>query len=693
MRSQLFLFLLPLVVFGQFLDRPNVVLFMADDMGMGDSSAYQFFTGNSDVQQIHTPAMQKLANMGILFTDAHTPSSRCTPTRYGLLTGRYPWRARMKHWVLFGVQGDPLIEEDRPTLATLFRSCGYATAMVGKWHLGLRFTRQDGRPAAGWEDADLTKDVFDGPCDHGFDYARFTSRSHGTSGPDAGTTHLRIGKNKKGDRNTPVQSIGPGHIHNRRIIGATGQGKQLIKKGENAYDLHSLGSRHSDNAMEFLNQHLRNRETSFDPFFLYYPSNSNHGPYTVGEKIGGRKIKGAGRMISGDSASVRLDYIYENDVALDRLLTFLEKTKDPRRPSRKLIENTIVIFTSDNGAEVKSKTATGPVRSNKGSCYEGGHRVPFIVSWPEGKIGDGDAESPGKKSEELIGLQDLYCTFSKILGKPLPNLREGEKGAEDSYNILPAWQGKLLPHRPMFYNDHKEAKNGAACAVRIDNPIVAGKPMKGKWKIFFNDSLTRFGKASAVELFELSSDPMESKNRIAEKGLKPLIQELISIALLHRNTGGHRFVEFAPEKRFVFDWKKPLPVPSPITFFVSTKGGDGIRDAEGLGIKGKGSPRVDPGEAFAIRFESDVLVESIGLTAGKEGTCGGSLRMGNRSALAIYCTDADNDAKDQQGIISDLGVLKKGEMLILDPSPHWGAESPGSWKLESLAVRPFGEIK
>ncbi|HAD20958.1 MAG TPA: hypothetical protein DCF87_02455, partial [Opitutae bacterium] len=130
-----FLFLLPVIAYSQISDRPNVVLFMADDMGMGDSSAYQFFTGNSDAQQVHTPAMQKLANMGMLFTDAHTPSSRCTPTRYGLLTGRYPWRARMKHWVLFGVQGDPLIEEDRPTLATLFRSCGYATAMVGKWHL------------------------------------------------------------------------------------------------------------------------------------------------------------------------------------------------------------------------------------------------------------------------------------------------------------------------------------------------------------------------------------------------------------------------------------------------------------------------------------------------------------------------------------------------------------------------------
>ena len=689
MKYPIFLFLLPLLVFGQFLDRPNVVLFMADDMGMGDSSAYQFLTGNSDTQQIHTPAMQKLANMGMLFTDAHTPSSRCTPTRYGLLTGRYPWRARMKHWVLFGVQGDPLIEEDRPTLATLFRSCGYATAMVGKWHLGLRYTRQDGRPAAGWEDADLTKDVFDGPCDHGFDYARFTSRSHGTSGPNAGTTGPKAAKNKKGNRNTPTQTTGPGHIHNRRIIGATGNGKQLANTGDLAYDLHSLGSRHSDHAMEFLTQHLRNRETSFDPFFLYYPSNSNHGPYTVDTEIGEKKIKGSGRMVSGDPASVRLDYIYENDVALGRLLDFLQETRDPRRPSRKLIENTIIIFTSDNGAEVTAKTATGPVRSNKGSCYEGGHRVPFIVSWPEGKIGNGDAESPGNKSDELVGLQDLYSTFSKILGKPLPNLKEGEKGAEDSYNILPAWEGKPLAHRPMFYNDHKEAKNGAACAMRIDNPIVEEKPIKGKWKIFFDDSLLRYGKAIPTELFELSSDPMESKNRIAEKGLKPLIQELITTARLHRNVGGHRFISIVPKKRLKFDWRNPLPVPSPLTFFVSVKGGDGVRDEKGLGIKGKESERVEPGEAFAIRFETDVLIESIGITAGKEGSCGGSLRMGNRSALAIYCTDADNDAKDQEGIISDLGILKKGEMLILDPSPHWGVEAPGSWKLQSLTVRPY----
>ena len=680
MKLLLFLPLIPFIVFSQIPDQPNVVLFMADDMGMGDTSAYQFFTKNSDDQQVHTPAMEKLASLGMLFTDAHTPSSRCTPTRYGLLTGRYPWRARMKHWVLFGVQGDPLIEEDRPTLATLFRSQGYATAMVGKWHLGLRFTQTNGKPAAGWEDADLTKDVFNGPCDHGFDYARFTSRSHGTSGPNAGTTGPKTNKN----RNTPTQSIGPGHIHNRRIIGATGKGKQLAKAGEKAYDLHSLGSRHSNHAMEFIDQHTRNPKSSINPFFLYYPSNSNHGPYTVDNEIGGKKVKGAGKMVSGESASVRHDYIYENDVALGRLLDFLENTKDPRKPSRKLIENTIVIFTSDNGAEVKTKTATGPVRSNKGSCYEGGHRVPFIVSWPIGKV------KKGEKSNQLIGLQDLYSTFSEILKVPLPDLRKGSKGGEDSFNILPTWKGEKISNRPMFYNDHKESKDGAACAMRLNNPKIAGKIKTGQWKIFFDASLLRQATAKPVELYDLRTDPMETKNRLEDPELKPLIKKLTSIAILHRTVGGHRFVSFAPKKRIVFDWTKPMPIPAPLTLSISGKGGLPTQKPDGLGIEGKESSRIDKGEGIALRFEQDVLIESIALKAG-DGSCGGSLVKGKNSPLAIYCIDADNDANDQKGIISDLGIIKKGERLILDAGPHLGVEQPGSWKLQSLVVRPFAQ--
>jgi len=678
------LFFLPLFAIGQVSERPNVVLFMADDMGMGDTSAYQFFTKNSDDQQLNTPAMQRLADMGMLFTDAHTPSSRCTPTRYGLLTGRYPWRARMKHWVLFGVQGDPLIEKDRPTLGTLFRSKGYTTAMVGKWHLGLRYTQSDGKPAAGWDDADLTKGIFDGPAAHGFDFARFTSRSHGTSGLDAGTTAPKSGRNKRGDQNTPRQRTGPGHIHNDQIMSANGNGKQLVEKGPHAYDFHSLGSRHSDHAISFLDDHLDKETSSGKPFFLYYPSNSNHGPYTPDKKIGNKPVKGAGRTMSGQATSVRLDYIYENDVALGRLIDYLENTDDPRNEGSKLIDNTIVIFTSDNGAEVTGKTATGPVRSNKGSCFEGGHRVPFIVSWPK-KI------AKGKVSEQLIGLQDLYATFSEIMGASLPDLKKGEKGAEDSLSLLPAWRGKKLADRPMFYNDHKESKDGAASAMRIDNPKVGGKVAQGKWKMFFDASLLRSGKANPTMLFDLESDPKEAKNRLNDPSLKPLIKRLVSTALLHRRTGGHRFVPLAPKKRVTFDWTKPIPSPAPMVMNLLAKGGKASMDPDGVGIPGSGSDRVDSGQGIALRFQQDVLIESVGLKAGKDGTCGGSLIMGKRSPLAIYCTDKDNDAKDQQGIMSDLGILKKGELLRLEASPHLGVESPGSWKLQTLVVRPFAE--
>ena len=230
---------------------PNIVLFMADDMGLGDTSAYQNFTGNADDEQIHTPHMERLARMGIRFTDAHTPSSRCSPTRYSLLTGRYAWRNRLKHWVLFGAQGDPMIEADRPTLGTLMQAAGYRTGMVGKWHVGLRYRQADGRPAAGWDDADLTRPLFDTPLDHGFDFARYTSRSHGTSGA------TRDNRRRPNDR---TQAIGPGHLHGRTAIGATGDGKRLIEDDPRAYVLSELGGRHSDHAIEFLSQHLRGGE-------------------------------------------------------------------------------------------------------------------------------------------------------------------------------------------------------------------------------------------------------------------------------------------------------------------------------------------------------------------------------------------------------------------------------------------------
>ena len=470
-------------------DHPNIILMMADDMGMGDTSAYQDVTGNSDQLQISTPNMDRLARMGVRFTDAHTPTSRCSGTRYGLMTGRYPWRSRLKHWVLFGVQGDPMIERDRPTVASLLKANGYHTGMVGKWHIGLRYRRSDGKPADGWDDADLSQPMYDTPLDHGFDYCRFTSRSHGTSGAATGA--------KKS--NGPDQSVGPGHIHGRTCVSATGNGKELKPDDDpDAYVLSKLGGRHARHAVDFLTDHLSGKSKS-QPFFLYYASNSNHGPYTPDSKIGVTPVLGAARNMAGekmaawrnpkskkqkhDAVDLRHDFIYENDVVLGHLIDYLQQTDDPRGGG-KLIENTIVIFTSDNGAERNADYATGPFRSNKGSAYEGGHRVPFIVTWAKGSVGDGQASTPGMTSDELLGLQDMFATFSEVVDDR--STVTASKGGEDSVSALAAWRGQKTASRPLFHNDHNEAKDRAAVAYRANNVLDAnGKTHHGKWKLFF----------------------------------------------------------------------------------------------------------------------------------------------------------------------------------------------------------------
>jgi len=683
--------------------KPNILLMMADDMGMGDTSAYQDFTGNSNADQIHTPAMERLARMGVRFTDAHTPSSRCSPTRYGLLTGRYPWRNRLKYWVLFGSQGDPMIEADRPTIASMLRDNGYHTGMVGKWHVGLRYRQSDGRPAAGFEDADLMQPLADGPLDHGFDFCRFTSRSHGTSGPEPGK------------KNKPDQDIGPGHIHGRTAISATANGRQIAGEGPKAYVLKELGGRHSDSAMEFLSGHVTDAATKDSPFFLYYPSNSNHGPHTPDSHVGDKPVAGAARNVAGEPMNVRSDYIYENDVALRRLLDWLSATDDPRNAGHKLMHNTIVIFTSDNGAEKNSNIATGPFRSHKGSCYEGGHRVPFLVSWPRGKVGDGNPETPGRDSQQLIGLTDLYATFADALNVELPNNAAGKKGAEDSVSTLPAWKGDAVTPRPLFFNDHKEAKQDpAVAALRFDNPSVAGETVAGQWKIFFDSRLLRRGEPHPMELYDLSTDSVEENNRISEPELQPLVARLSEVAMLHRTAGGHRLVESSSPQRITFSWRgdvtksdgtidvtdqfrnaaaTTVTVESNVVNMSVTKSGSDesataafALNARGLGLSGGQVEQVDDGEALLISFDRDVIVESVSIVAGN-GVCGGFYRVGHNAPLAIYCIDAAIDAKDQSGILSDFGVVKAGQQLRLASSPHFGVEAEGRWRLQALTVR------
>jgi arylsulfatase A len=504
-------------------EKPNIIFFLADDMGIGDTSAYQDWTGNPDDAQLHTPAMDELAAMGVRFTDAHSPSSRCSPTRYAFMTGRYCWRTWLKHWVLFGVQVNPLIERERVTLPEYLQSEGYRTGLVGKWHLGLAYHNSDGKVAQGWEDADLTQPVADGPMDHGFDFFYGISRSHPTSGPH--------GAGKKG--NTPTQAKGPGWMHNRKIVGATGEGKKL-KAG--SYQLHEVGNVIDQQTYEFLKPTVAEAK----PFFLYFASPANHTPHTPSDKIGDMQIVGASKNVDGSLAeSTRLDFVYQNDVHIARLLNYLRTTDDPRRPGKSLIDNTIFIFSSDNGSENKNKQFTGPLKSNKGSTYEGGHRVPFMVTWPAGGVGDGNPKTPGKTCDRVLALTDMFATIAEILEKPLPPLKGKTYGAEDSVSQLAAMRGESYqPRIPIFPNDHNEASKKLSDERAWVAVYSHATPIAGKWKLFLDHRYAFNQEYHPKELYNLEDDLKEEKNLIEQKDLKPVIDFLLSQAKLAEGDQG-----------------------------------------------------------------------------------------------------------------------------------------------------------
>ena len=246
---------------------------------------------------------------------------------------------------------------------------------------------------------------------------------------------------------------------------------------------------------------------------------------------------------------------------------------------------------------------------------------------------------------------------------------------------------------------------------------------RGSGSCSFRRCFLRLGLASATELYDLRSDSWEKDNRIRDPELRPLVAHLRRMAELHRNVGGHRLAADAGRSRFIFDWRSShgiQPSPDGTTFFglgpkpggtgvgteidmsdgpfdftmnIKAIPGDGqegegifLANPRGIGVKGGRFDQVESGEKIEIRFNRDVIVESAAIVAGN-GAVGGFYRMGDKAPLAIYCLDGDIDAQDQSGLLSDLGVLKKGEVLTLDSSPHYGVETPGQWRLGALTVR------
>ena len=357
---------------------PNIVLILADDMGYGDPECY------NRESQIRTPHINQLASEGMLFTDAHTTSSVCTPTRYGIITGRYSWRGPLKKGVTWSYDS-LIIEKNRETIATLLKDNGYYTACIGKWHLGL-----------GWQmtgDSVLfEKALTAAPTDLGFDYFYGIAAS------------LDIPPYVFIENNCVVQQPAGFSVGPSKTISDDFWRKGPVSPDFDHYQtLNHLTSKATDLI-------LKQSETD-KPFFLYFALTAPHLPWIPTAKFRGQSGAGAYGDIS-----------LEVDEVVGRILEAIKISGAE--------ENTLIIFTSDNGSQFSSANmekfhhnANFNWRGRKGDIYEGGHRVPFIVKWP-GKV------EKGEVSEQLISTTDFLATFAEIVNAKLdqPN---------DSKSFLP----------------------------------------------------------------------------------------------------------------------------------------------------------------------------------------------------------------------------------------------------------------
>lgn len=373
--------------------KPNLVYILADDMGIGDLTCY------NERSAWATPNLDRLANEGLRCDDAHSSSAVCTPSRYSILTGRYAWRSWLKRGVVGGYNR-ALIEPGRTTIATTLRDQGYRTACVGKWHLGVDWVRNGPED----HDVDFTQPFGGGPCDHGFD--SFLGITASLDMPPY--TYLRDRKvDKVPDRIDPGLNDEAICFHERKRFWRPG----AIAEG---FVHEQVLPRLTDECVSLI-------EADDDkPFFLYYPMPAPHTPVLPTPEFQGQ----TGTTSYGDFCAMV-------DSEVGRILDALDRTGQA--------ENTIVIFTSDNGASPRADFAELAMyghqpsliyRGTKADIFEGGHRIPLLTRWPAGI-------RAGLTSDETVCLSDLLATMADLVEAPLP-----EDAAEDSVSNLPLWRGE-----------------------------------------------------------------------------------------------------------------------------------------------------------------------------------------------------------------------------------------------------------
>ena len=480
--------------------RPNIVVILADDIGYGDLGCY-------GATRVKTPNLDRLARGGMRFTDAHAPSAVCTPTRYALMTGQYAWRHPPGAQILSGVA--PLcIPKDRLTLPALLKQAGYATGVVGKWHLGLGATEPD-----------YNGEVAPGPRDVGFD-SSFIIPATGDRTPCVYVENHRVvghdpndpirvrygqpvGDEPTGAKNPELLTLKPSHGHDNTIVNGISRIGYMTGGKAARWKDEDMADEITRKAVGFIEANAGRR------FFLYFATHDVHVP-----RVPHPRFRGTSRC------GTRGDVIQELDGSVGEVMAALDK--------HGLANDTLVIFTSDNGGvmddgyqdgsgdDTSGHRCNGPLRGFKGGLYEGGTRVPFIARWP-GKV------PAAATSRQLICHTDLLATAAALVGKELP-----AGAGPDSLDQLPA----LLAERPESpRRESLVVHGGGRLAIR-----------EGPWKLIpgAGPGPNAVGKGAprAPELYNLDDDLSETNNLAARDPAR--VKELAGLLRQIRESGHSR---------------------------------------------------------------------------------------------------------------------------------------------------------
>ncbi len=479
--------------------RPNIIYIMADDMGWGDVGCY-----NPD-SRIPTPNMDRLAREGIRFTDAHSPSAVCTPTRYGVLTGRFCWRSHLRSNVLYGYE-PPLIEPARQTVAGMLQDAGYHTAAIGKWHLGLGYSTKPGcffdfNRVLPWRNAtremeelvDFTQPLIGGPTALGFDYFFGTSGCPTCQPPYGFIENEHFIEIPALYHDTPVYTSRPG----------------MMVPGWEHKDADPRIARQAV-------QYIRERADQDQPFFLYLTADAPHEPCTRAD------VPEFARDQSG--AGPRGDLVWLYDWMVGQVLDVLDETG--------LTDNTLVMVTSDNGAlpgdrqpgqtgmaayATYGHRSSADWRGYKAHIWEGGHREPLIARWP-GHI------PAHTVSDALVSLVDFMATCADITGQSL-----AADCAEDSLSLL----GVLTdPHATVRTDLIHHSQTGVFSLRAGDWKVIFETQGSGGWA---PPAGSEPEPLTPGQLYNMADDPGEERNLWTERA--DVVADLSNRMVHYRQTG------------------------------------------------------------------------------------------------------------------------------------------------------------